>query len=184
MAITKWTIDPTHSEIHFKVKHLMVSWVTGSFTQFNATVETEDDDISTAKVRFTADVNSISTNNEQRDAHLKTGDFFDAENYPKIIFESKKLEKVDEDTYKVHGTLTMRGTSKQIVFNVEYGGVTQDPWGLTRMGVSLTGKINRKDFGVSFGMVTETGGVLLGDDVTISANTEFVKQVNVEKQAA
>lgn len=184
MAITKWTIDPTHSEIHFKVKHLMVSWVTGSFTQFNATVETEDDDISTAKVRFTADVNSISTNNEQRDGHLKTGDFFDAENYPKIIFESKKLEKVDEDTYKVHGTLTMRGTSKQIVLNVEYGGVTQDPWGLTRMGVSLTGKINRKDFGVSFGMVTETGGVLLGDDVTISANTEFVKQVNVEKQAA
>jgi polyisoprenoid-binding protein YceI len=184
MAITKWTIDPTHSEIHFKVKHLMVSWVTGSFTQFNATVETEGDDISTAKVRFTADVNSISTNNEQRDAHLKTGDFFDAENFPKIIFQSEKLEKIDEDTYKVYGTLTMRGTRKQIVLNVEYGGVTQDPWGLTRMGVSLTGKINRKDFGVSFGMVTETGGLLLGDDVTISANTEFVKQVNAEKQAA
>jgi polyisoprenoid-binding protein YceI len=97
MAITKWTIDPTHSEIHFKVKHLMVSWVTGSFKEFNATVETEDDDLATAKVRFTAEVNSISTNNEQRDAHLKTGDFFDAENHPQIIFESEKLEKIDDD---------------------------------------------------------------------------------------
>jgi polyisoprenoid-binding protein YceI len=184
MAITKWTIDPTHSEIHFKVKHLMVSWVTGSFKEFNATVEAEDDDLSTAKVRFTAEVNSISTNNEQRDAHLKTGDFFDAENHPQIIFESEKLEKIDDDTYKVHGTLTMRGAGKKIAFNVEYGGVTQDPWGLTRMGISVSGKINRKDFGVSFGMVTETGGVLLGDDVSISANTEFVKQVKVEKQAA
>jgi len=184
MAITKWTIDPAHSEIHFKVKHLMVSWVTGNFKDFNATVETEDDDLATSKVRFTAEVNSISTNNEQRDAHLKTGDFFDAQSHPQIIFESEKLEKIDEDTYKVHGTLTMRGTSKKIVFNIEYGGVTQDPWGLTRMGVSLSGKVNRKDFGVSFGMVTETGGVLLGDDVTISANTEFVKQVKAEKQAA
>jgi len=184
MAISKWTIDPTHSEIHFKVKHLMVSWVTGSFKEFNATVDTDNDDLSKAKVRFTAEVNSISTNNEQRDAHLKTGDFFDAENHPQIVFESEKLDKIDEDTYKVHGTLTMRGASKKIAFNVEYGGVTQDPWGLTRMGISLSGKINRKDFGVSFGMVTETGGVLLGDDVTISANTEFVKQVNVEKQAA
>jgi polyisoprenoid-binding protein YceI len=184
MAITKWTIDPTHSEIHFKVKHLMVSWVTGSFKEFNATVETEDNDLSTAKVRFTAEVNSISTNNEQRDAHLKTGDFFDAENHPQIIFESEKLEKIDEDTYKVHGTLTMRGNSKKIAFNVEHGGITQDPWGLTRMGIAVSGKINRKDFGVSFGTVTETGGVLLGDDITISANTEFVKQVKAEKQAA
>jgi polyisoprenoid-binding protein YceI len=184
MAITKWNIDPTHSEIHFKVKHLMVSWVTGGFKEFNATVETEDDNLSTAKVRFTAEVNSISTNNEQRDAHLKTGDFFDAENHPQIIFESEKLEKIDDETYKVHGNLTMRGASKKIAFNVEYGGVTQDPWGLTRMGISISGKINRKDFGVSFGMVTETGGVLLGDDVTISANTEFVKQVKVERQAA
>jgi polyisoprenoid-binding protein YceI len=184
MAITKWAIDPTHSELHFKVKHLMVSWVTGSFKEFNATVETEDDDLSTAKVRFTAEVNSISTNNDQRDAHLKTGDFFDAENHPQIVFESEKLEKIDDETYKVYGTLTMRGASKKIVFNVEYGGVTQDPWGLTRMGISVSGKINRKDFGVSFGMVTETGGVLLGDDVTINANTEFVKQVSAEKQAA
>ena len=184
MSITKWNLDPTHSEIHFKVKHLMVSWVTGSFKQFNATVEMKDDDLTTAKVHFTADINSISTNNEQRDAHLKTGDFFDAENHPQLIFESNKLEKIDDENYKLYGTLTMRGNSKKIALNVEYGGNTQDPWGNTRIGFSISGKINRKDFGVSFGMVSETGGVLLGDEVTINANAEFVKQANLEKQAA
>ena len=192
MAITKWSIDPTHSEIHFKVKHLMVSWVTGSFKQFNATIETEGDDISTAKVHFTADISSISTNNEQRDAHLRTGDFFDAENHPQLIFKSDRLEKIparagtdgDDENYKLYGTLTMRGNSKKIVLNVEYGGNTQDPWGNTRIGFSVSGKINRKDFGVSFSMVSETGGILLGEDVTITANAEFVKQVQLEKQAA
>ena len=192
MSITKWNLDPTHSEIHFKVKHLMVSWVTGSFKQFNATVEMEDDDLTTAKVHFIADINSISTNNEQRDAHLKTGDFFDAENHPQLIFESNKLEKIpahagmdgDDENYKLYGTLTMRGNSKKVALNVEYGGSTLDPWGNTRTGFSISGKINRKDFGVSFGMVSETGGLLLGDEVTINANAEFVKQANLEKQAA
>lgn len=162
----------------------MVSWVTGSFKEFNATVETEGEEFSTAKVNFTTEVNSISTNNDQRDAHLKTGDFFDAENHPQVVFESDRLEKINDETYKLYGTLTMRGNSRKVVLNVEYGGLAQDPWGNTRIGVSVSGKISRKDFGVSFGMVTETGGVLLGDDVTISANTEFVKQVKVEKQAA
>jgi len=175
MAKTKWIIDPSHSEIHFKVRHLMVSYVTGGFKQFNAEVETEGEDITTAKIKFTADVNSISTNNDQRDDHLKTNDFFDAENHPQLVFESSKLEKIDEENYKLHGTLTMRGISKKIVLNVEYGGTTQDPWGNTRTGFSVTGKINRKDFGVSFGMVSETGGILLGYDVSINANTEFVK---------
>jgi polyisoprenoid-binding protein YceI len=184
MKTTKWIIDPTHSEIQFKVRHLMVSWVTGGFKQFNATVETEGDDINTAKIHFTADINSISTNNDQRDVHLRTGDFFDAENHPQLTFESDKLEKIDEENYKLYGTLTMRGNSKKVALNVEYGGITQDPWGNTRTGFSITGKINRKDFGVSFGMVTETGGALLGYDVTINANVEFVKQTVAEMQAA
>ena len=175
MAITKWSLDPTHSEIHFKVRHLMVSWVTGSFKQFNATVETEGDDITTAKVHFTADIHSISTNNEQRDAHLRTGDFFDAENHQQLAFKGSKLEKIDDEHYKLHGTLTMRGVSKPVVLNAEFGGITQDPWGNTRTGFSVTGKINRKDFGVSFSMVSETGGVLLGEDVSVNANVEFVK---------
>ena len=184
MAITKWSLDPTHSEIHFKVRHLMVSWVTGSFKQFNATVETEGDDITTAKVHFTAEIHSISTNNEQRDAHLRTGDFFDAENHPQLTFESNKLEKISDEHYKLYGTLTMRGVSKPVVLNAEYGGIAQDPWGNTRIGVSVSGKINRKDFGVNFSMVSETGGILLGEEVTINANTEFVKQAKLEKQAA
>jgi polyisoprenoid-binding protein YceI len=184
MAITKWSLDPTHSEIHFKVRHLMVSWVTGSFKQFNATVETKGDDITTAKIHFTADIHSISTNNDQRDAHLRTGDFFDAENHPQLTFESDKLEKIDDENYKLYGTLTMRGISKPVALNVEYGGIAQDPWGNTRIGVSVSGKINRKNFGVNFSMVSETGGILLGEEVTINANAEFVKQAKLEKQAA
>ena len=175
MTTTKWALDPTHSEIQFKVKHLMISKVTGQFHKFDASVETEGDDISTAKVTFSADVNSISTNNEQRDGHLKSGDFFEAEAHPKLTFVSSKLEKIDEENYKLHGTLTMRGVSKEETFNVEFGGLITDPWGNTRTGFTVTGKVNRKDYGVSFGMVSETGGVLLGWDVDIHAQAEFVK---------
>ena len=176
MTNTKWALDATHSEVQFKVKHLMVSNVTGQFKQFNATVETNGDDMTTAKVHFTADISSISTNNEQRDAHLKSGDFFDAENHPQIIFEGDKLEKTGIETYKLHGTLTMRGVSKPITLNVEFGGVMQDPWGNTRMGFAITGKINRMEYGVSFGMVSETGNVLLGEEVSILSSAEFVKE--------
>ncbi len=175
MESTKWALDPTHSEIQFKVKHLMISKVTGQFQKFDATVETEGDDLSTAKVSFTADVNSISTNNEQRDAHLRTGDFFDAENHSQLSFVSSGLKKIDEEHYKLDGVLTLRGTSKNITLDVEFGGIIQDPWGNSRAGFTVTGKINRKDYGVSFSMVSETGGVLLGEDVALLAQTEFVK---------
>lgn len=184
MTTTKWTLDNNHAEIFFKVRHMLVSWVTGSFKQFNAEVETEGDDISTAKVRFTAEINSITTNNENRDAHLRTGDFFDAENHPQLIFESSKLEKIDEENYKVHGTLNMRGVSRKIVLNAEFGGTMQDSYGNTRMGFAISGKINRKDFGVSFSMVSETGSILLGEDVTINGNAEFIKQAVAETKAA
>jgi len=175
MAKTKWTLDPTHAEIHFKVRHMMVSWMTGSFKQFTATVETDGEDFTTAKVNFSADINSISTNNEQRDAHLRAGDFFDAENHPQLIFKTDKLEKIDDEDFRVNGTLTIKGVSKEVVLNAEFGGITLDPWGNTRTGFSVTGKINRKDFGVNFSMVSETGGILLGEDVSINANVEFVK---------
>lgn len=175
MSTTKWALDPTHSELQFKVRHLMVSNVTGHFKQFDATVETEGDDLTTAKVQFTAVASSVSTNNEQRDAHLRNNDFFDTDNHPEITFTSSKMDKVDEENYKLHGTLTMRGNSHPVTLNVEHGGVMQDPWGNTRTGFTISGKINRKDYGVSFGMVSETGGLLLGDEVTINANAEFVK---------
>ena len=175
MSTTKWALDSTHSEIQFKVRHLMVSWASGTFKKFEVDVKSQGDDFTTAKIRFMADVNSIDTNNEQRDAHLRNADFFDADNHPQVIFESEKMERLDDEHYKLHGTLNLRGNSKPVVLNVEYGGIMQDPWGNTRTGFTVTGKINRKDFGISFGGVTETGGVLLGDDVNINANVEFVK---------
>ncbi len=174
MQTTKWSLDPTHSEIHFKVKHLLISTVTGQFNRFNASVETEGDDFETAKIHFDAEVNSISTNNEQRDGHLKTGDFFDEANHPQIVFEGNKMEKLDEENYKLHGLLTMKGVSKEVIFDVEFGGKTIDPWGNTRVGYSLSGKINRKEFGVNFSMVSETGSILLGDEVKLYANAEFI----------
>lgn len=176
MENSKWVLDTTHSEIQFKVKHLMISTVTGQFNQFSGTVETNGDDFTNGKVHFTADVSSISTNNEQRDAHLKNSDFFDAENHPQLIFESSKVEKVGDDEYKLYGTFTVKGVSNPVVLNAEFGGTTKDPWGNTRVGFAVTGKINRQDFGMSFGAVTETGGLLLSDDVKLFANVQFVLQ--------
>ncbi len=184
MTTTTWALDTTHSEIQFKVKHLMISKVTGQFHKFSATVETDGDDFQTAKVTFSAEIDSISTNNEQRDGHLKNADFFDAENHPHLSFTSTNLEKIDEENYKLHGTLTMRGVSKEETLDVEFGGMVQDPWGNTRVGFTINGKINRKDYGVSFGMVSETGGLLLGDDVSIHAQAEFVKVVAPQEAVA
>jgi polyisoprenoid-binding protein YceI len=176
MSTTKWVIDPTHSDIQFKIKHLMISTVTGQFNKFEGTIETEDENFATAKAEFTADIDSITTNNEQRDAHLKNSDFFDADIHPQLIFESEKVEKINEEDYKIHGALTMRGVRKSIVLDAELGGITKDPWGNTRVGFSLSGKVNRKDFGVSFGMLTETGGIALGEEVKMFVNAQFVKQ--------
>ena len=184
MSTTKWVLDPTHSELQFKVKHLMITTVTGQFKEFSSTVETNGDDFATAKIDFTADVHSIFTNNEQRDAHLKNNDFFDAANHPQITFKSEKLEKISDDEYTLYGTLTMRGTSKKVKFDVELGGVTKDPWGNTRAGFTVTGKINRQDFGVSFGAVTEAGGLLLDNEVKINAGVQFIKQTVAEAVAA
>ncbi|MEO6407117.1 MAG: YceI family protein [Ferruginibacter sp.] len=177
MANTTWILDTTHSELQFKIKHLMISTVTGQFNSFSGTAVTERDDFSTAKVNFEADVNSISTNNEQRDAHLTAGDFFDGENFPKIIFKADRMDKAGDDEFMLSGILTIKGISKEVKLIAEFGGITKDPWGNTRTGFSVTGKINRQDFGISFGAVSETGGVLLGDEVKIIANVQLVKQV-------
>ncbi len=177
MSTKKWVLDSTHSDVQFKIKHLVISTVNGSFKEFSATVEADADDLTTAKVNFTAEVNSITTNNEQRDGHLRTADFFDAANHPQITFVSNTVERIDDENYKVHGIFTMRGVSKKIALNVEYGGTIVDPWGGTRIGFSITGKINRTDYGVSFGSIAEAGGpILLGHDVAIHVSTEFVAQ--------
>jgi polyisoprenoid-binding protein YceI len=179
MSITKWVIDSVHSEIQFKVKHLLISTVTGQFNKFESTIEMEDEDIQTAKAYFSADVNSISTNNEQRDSHLRSSDFFDAENHSRLTFETERIEKVDHENFKVHGILTMRGVSKPIVLDAELGGIANDPRGNRRIGISLSGKVNRQDFGVSFSMLMDTGGLALSDEIKIAINAEFVKQVVV-----
>ena len=177
MATTKWSIDPTHSELGFKIKHLMISNVSGSFTKFNADVETEKDDFSTSKINLSIDMASINTNNEQRDAHLRNSDFFEVDNYPQMTFRSSRLVKIDDETFELHGDLTMKGITKSVKLNVEYNGIKQDPWGNERAGFQVTGKINRSDFGVNFNGVLETGGVVLAEEVKIYSEIQLVKQV-------
>ncbi len=176
MATTNWNIDSTHSEVQFKVKHMMISTVTGQFNKFNGTVATEENDFSTAKIDFTADVSSISTNNEQRDGHLKSGDFFDAENHPQISFKGNGMTKISDEEYQLNGELTMRGVTKPVSLKAEFGGIATDPWGMVRAGFTLEGKINRKDFGVSFSAITEAGHLLVSDEIRLNINAEFVKQ--------
>ena len=173
---TKWILDPSHSEVQFKVKHMMISNVSGEFTKFDASVETEGDDFQTAKVTFTVDVDSLTTKNEQRDGHLKSVDFFDAGNFPQMKFISTKYENVDNDgSYEVYGDLTIRGITKPVKLDAEFGGVIKDPWGSTRAGITVTGKINRKEFGLTWSGTTETGSLIVSDEVRLHVALEFVK---------
>jgi polyisoprenoid-binding protein YceI len=171
-----WKIDPSHSDVQFKVKHLMITTVTGQFAKFDATMDTADGNLSTAKISFEADVDSISTQNEQRDQHLKAADFFESDKYPKLTFVSKEVKKVDDENYKLVGDLTIKGNTKPVELNVEFGGEVVDPYGQTKSGFELSGKINRKDFGLTFHATTETGGILLSDEVRLLASVQMVKQ--------
>jgi polyisoprenoid-binding protein YceI len=175
---TKWNLDPTHSEIGFKVKHMMITNVSGSFGKFDAQVETEGTDFTTAQIQFTADINSITTGNKDRDNHLKSPDFFDAANYPELRFISSKLEKVDDETYVLHGNLTIRDVTKAVKLNIELGGVGKDPWGNEKAGFTITGKINRTDFKLNWNAALETGGVLVSEEVKLQAEVQLVKQVS------
>lgn len=174
MAI--WNIDNNHSEVTFKVKHLVISTVTGQFKSFSGKVESSSDDFSDAQIEFEIDIDSIDTRNDQRDGHLKSADFFDAENHPKMTFKSSKVEKVSGSDYKLTGDLTIRGTTKPITFDVEFGGLQNDFYGNTVAGFELQGKINRQEFGLTWSAVTETGGIVVSDDVKIFANLELHKQ--------
>ena len=176
MAAKKWSIDPTHSEVRFKIKHLMISNVTGSFNAFEGTAETEGDDFARAKINFSADVSSIDTGSEQRDGHLKGSDFFDMEKYPKISFVSTKEEAgEDEGSFNLYGDLTIKGVTKNIKLTVEAGGIANDAYGNTKAGFTVTGKINRKDFGLTWSALTETGGLMLGDDVKIDVEVQLLE---------
>lgn len=175
MATTKWAIDPTHSEIGFKVKHMMFTNVSGKFDNYEGTIETEENDFSTAKISFSADINSIDTKNNDRDNHLKSGDFFDAEKYPKLTFEGKSFNKINENNYELIGNLNIKGTSKEVKLPVEFSGLMQDPWGNTKVGLNIEGKINRKDWGLNWNATLETGGVLVGEEVKLTIGLQLAK---------
>lgn len=171
-----YKIDAAHSEITFKVKHLMITNVTGNFTKFDATLESNDDDFSDAKISFDADVNSITTNNEQRDGHLKSDDFFGAEAFPTLTFTSTSFTKKSGNEYILVGDLTIKGTTEPVELNVEYGGTATDGWGQVKAGFEINGKINRKDFGLTWGSLTEAGGVVVSDEVKLNLNVQMIKQ--------
>lgn len=179
-----YKIDVDHSDIMFKVKHLMISTASGIFKKFDATVETIKDDFSNAKVYFEADIDSIDTKNEQRDTHLKSDDFFNAEQFPKLTFKSTSIEKEGEGEYKLKGDLTIRDITKPITLDVDYNGSTKDPWGFERAGFEVTGKINRKDYGLKWSAVTEAGGLVVDDIVKLQMNVELVKQADTVNAAA
>lgn len=178
MAIL-WKIDPSHSEIQFKVKHLMITTVTGYFKKFDLNVETQTNDFNTAeKIEFTADIDSIDTNNAQRDGHLKSNDFFNAEQHPQLKFVGTKYE-AEGDKVNLHGNLTIRDITKPVTLNVEFGGIVVDPWGQTKAGFTIEGKIQRKDFNLTWDAVTEAGQVVVSNDVKIHAEVQLVKQQEV-----
>ena len=173
---TTWAIDPMHSDVQFKVKHLMISTVTGSFSQYEGRVEMAGDDFADASISFSAQVDSISTGNEQRDGHLKSAEFFDVEQFPTLTFVSTEMTKTGDNAYGLTGDLTLHGVTKSVMLKAEYGGQMQDFYGQTKAGFDVSGTINRKDFGLVWGGITEAGGVVLGDDVKLVMNIQLTKQ--------
>jgi polyisoprenoid-binding protein YceI len=173
---TKWLIDPAHTEVQFKVKHLVISTVTGSFGKFEGGMNSSREDFTDSDIWFSADVDSIDTNMPDRDNHLKSADFFDAANHPKLTFKSTGIQKKDGNNYKLTGDLTIRGTSHPIELSVEYGGLMKDPWGNTKIGFELTGKLIRKDYGLNWNAVTEAGGLVVSEEVKILINVELSRQ--------
>ncbi len=173
--VTKWVLDPTHSELTFKVKHMMISNVKGEFTNF--AVEVAGEDIFKSNVSVTIDASSINTNNTDRDNHLKSADFFDVENHKDITFKSVSFKKKDDDEYELTGVLTIKGVSNNVTLDVEFGGINKDPWGNEKAGLSINGKLNRKNWGLNWNAALEAGGVLVSEEVRIAGDLQFVKQV-------
>jgi polyisoprenoid-binding protein YceI len=175
MATTKWVLDPMHSEVQFKVKHLVISTVSGFFKTFEGELITENEDFTGAEIDFSLDVNSIDTTQPQRDEHLKSAEFFDAATYPKISFKSTSFT-ADGDDYKLAGNLTIKDVTKPVTLAVEYGGSAGDFYGNTKAGFEVTGKINRKEFGLTWDGVTEAGSIVVGEDIKLIMNIQFAKQ--------
>lgn len=168
---TKWVIDPAHSELNFKVRHMMISTVTGHFTRFNATVLSDGDDFTTAQVELSIDAASLSTSNADRDAHLRSDDFFNAAQYPQITFTSTAVSG-----HQLTGMLTIRDITKEVTLNVHFNGIVVDPYGQTKAGFDIRGEISRKDFDLKWNAITEAGNVVVSDTVRLEVEAQFVKQ--------
>lgn len=173
---TNWTVDPVHSFVKFSVSHMTISSVDGLFKTFSGTMTSPAKDFNNAKINFTIDVNSISTDNDMRDKHLKSDDFFNAEKYPNITFVSTSFKKYKANTYMLQGNLTIRNITKKVTIPVVYGGTIKDPYGLMRAGFKGAGKISRKEYGLLYNKLTEAGGAIVGDEVTFTVNVEVTQQ--------
>lgn len=179
-----WVIDASHSMITFSVRHMMISKVRGRFTRFDGTVDFDEQNPTNSKVQVTIDASSIDTRDERRDGHLMSPDFLDVANCPTLTFVSKRVEVIDESHGRIIGDLTIRGVTREVTLDVEYNGQSKSPWGTISAGFSATTKINRKDWGLTWNVALETGGVLVGEEVTIEIEIEIVKQVPQEESVA
>ncbi len=176
MTNTKWIVDPTHSAIEFSVKHMMIAKVKGSFNKFEASILANPSDLTTAEIDFAVDVASIDTRNADRDNHLRSADFFDVEKNPTLTFKSTKIVKTDEDEYDVTGNVTLNGVTQEETFNITFEGQGKDPWGNEKAGFSGKGKVKRSDYGLTYNAALETGGVLIGDQITLTIEIEAAKE--------
>ena len=175
-TLSKWSIDPMHSEVQFKVKHLVISTVSGFFKSFEGSVETDNENFEHANIDFSIDINSIDTTQPARDEHLKSAEFFDAATYPHIKFKSTSFKKIGDDDYALTGNLTIKNVTKPVTLDVEFGGSAADFYGNTKAGFEITGKINRKEFGLTWDGVTEAGSVVVGEDIKLTINAQLIKQ--------
>jgi polyisoprenoid-binding protein YceI len=173
---TNWKVDSMHSEVGFKVRHMMISNVSGSFGAFDATAATNGDDFSTAKFSFDAQIDSINTGVADRDGHLKSADFFDAENHPALRFNSTAVTKINDETLEIAGNLEIKGQVKPVVLKAEFAGIAVDPYGQTKAGMTLSGSIKRSEFGLTWSAVTEAGHIVVSDDIKLAAELQFIKQ--------
>ena len=176
MATKNWTLDPTHSEIQFKVKHLVISTVSASFGDFSGDASTPNDTFQNGQINIRINAASINTNNEQRDGHLRSAEFFDAESNPEITIKTTSIEQVDDDEYLIMAEFSMKGVTKVIEFKGEYGGQATDGYGNQKVGLEVKGKIDRKDFGLNWNAVIEGGGLTVSNDVKLVANLQFIQQ--------
>jgi len=176
LAQTKWTVDKAHSTVKFTVSHLVISEVEGSFKAFDGSLTSTSSDFTNAKINFTVDVATISTDNTMRDNHLKSDDFFNAEKYPQMTFKSVSFVKKSGNKYALTGDLTIRNTTKRVTFDVVYGGTAKDGYGNTKAGFKATASVNRFDYGLKWNGLTEAGGITVGEDVTIVLNLQFAQE--------